>query len=44
MEMIAKIVKACENDLSLLTGQKPVLQNLKNQYQILKQEKVQMQD
>ena len=39
----SKKLKACTEDMSLITGQKPVLLNLKNQYQTLKQEKDQMQ-
>ena len=38
----AKILKAAEEDMGKITGQKPVIKNLKNQLQILKQEKVQM--
>ena len=40
----SKIIKACENDLALLTGQKPVVTKFKNLFQILKLEKVQIQD
>ena len=39
-----KIMKSCEEDLSLLTGQKPVKTKFKNQFQILKQEKALMLD
>ena len=40
----AKIMKSTEEDLGKITGQKPVLlQNLKNQLLILKQEKALMQ-
>ena len=39
-----KKLKSCTDDMALITGQKPVLLNLKNQYLILKQEKVQMQE
>ena len=38
----SKILKSCEEDMAKITGQKPVQQNLKNQLQILKQEKDQM--
>jgi large subunit ribosomal protein L5 len=38
----AKIMKSTEEDLGKITGQKPVITNLKNQLQILKQEKVVM--
>jgi len=34
-----KVVKNCIDDISLIGGQYPLLQNLKNLYQILKQEK-----
>ena len=40
----AKILKSTEEDLGKITGQKPVITKLKNQLQILKQEKVLMLD
>ena len=39
----AKIVSSCQEDLASISGQKPVSQNLENQLQILKQEKIQIQ-
>ena len=38
-----KILKAAEEDMGKITGQKPVVTKFKNQLQILKQEKGQMQ-
>ena len=40
----SKIIKTCEEDLSKITGQKPVITKFKNQSQTLKQEKILMQD
>ena len=37
-----KKLKACSEDMALIAGQKPVITKFKNQFQILKQEKVQM--
>ena len=37
-----KKLKACVDDMSLITGQKPVITKFKNQFQILKQERVRM--
>ena len=37
-----KKLKACTDDLSLITGQKPIILNLKNLFLILKLEKVLM--
>ena len=39
----SKILKVCEEDLSKITGQKPVTTKFKNQFQTLKQEKIQKQ-
>ena len=39
----AKILKSCEDDLGKISGQKPVVTKFKNQLQILKQEKIQIQ-
>ena len=36
----SKILKTCEEDLAKISGQKPVVTNLKNLYQTLKQEKI----
>ena len=38
-----KKIKVCADDMALISGQKPVITNLKNQFQILKQERAQMQ-
>ena len=35
-------LKSCADDISLISGQKPVITKFKNLYQILKREKVQM--
>ena len=39
-----KKLKACVDDMSLITGQKPIITKFKNQFQILKLGKVQMQE
>ena len=37
----SKKLKACVDDMALISGQKPIITKFKNQYQILKQEKAQ---
>ena len=37
-----KKLKACNDDMALIAGQKPIITKFKNQFQILRQEKVLM--